>query len=454
MPNSSLAESEIPIYNSLTEIRKQLSILKRDHSKFLDSKQITEIYCNVLDNIEQLNQIRGPQDGVPDPNKLDVLIDEIFQLLSLCFVTCGLTNTAPATYASLSTVQRLLEHLNESSIYTPHDLKPIKERLDEISNIIENNNTNNNNEITLLKNKLKDCYEEYQYMMDKMANLRPEIQQLIDSLLDIKYHLFGMITNDDHTISKVLDLTCQLSDCKQKSELIFTESPMEKGNGIVKGLIDNCSNYLRDLQMGVDRVDQQLRPLYEQLLKLKSTLTKLLVTRRWTLRTTDIFSYQKQLNEIDNSRVNGYFISKDLKGQSVILYLLRSCFAIIYKLLESSEPVSESLQPIHNQLSTVRCCLLDIKRYGGISSMRELYPYQLKLDSIDNMKNDGKFVIQNQIPEGQGAVVALLAECFDICHELKIEFEGKDSVQDSEKSFVVGTKADGYDYNATESEDK
>lgn len=447
--------NEKPIYEELVAVRSRLSSIKRDHSKFLDSREITAIYNDVLLKTQHLKDTRGPQraeQALEDPNQVDVLMDDIFQLLSLCFVTCGLTNTAPATYASLSTVQRLLEHLNESSIYTPHDLKPIKDRLDEISGIIANNDdTNNATEIELLELKLKICYEEYDYMMSKIQDVPAPVQDLIDALIDIKYKLFGMITNDDHASSKVAELTRQLADVKAATEALAAENPDFAGEGIVKGLTDNCTNYLRDLQMGIDRVDQQLRPLYEKLLGLRSTLQKLLVTRRWTLRTTDIFNYLKQLNEIDNERNHGYFISKDLKGQSVLLYLLRSSFAIIYKLLESSEPVSESLGPIHNQLSTIRRCLLDLKRYGGISSMRELYPYQLKLDSIDNMKKDGKFIIKNQIPEGQGAVVALLAECFDICHELKMDFEMKDDKdQPDSAAFVVGTKAGNYDYNATD----
>ena len=46
---------------------------------------------------------------------------------------------------------------------------------------------------------------------------------------------------------------------------------------------------------------------------------------------------------------------------------------ISYKLLESSEPVSESLTPIHNQLQTVKRCLLELKRVDGLNNLKELY---------------------------------------------------------------------------------
>lgn len=45
----------------------------------------------------------------------------------------------------------------------------------------------------------------------------------------------------------------------------------------------------------------------------------------------------------------------------------------------SSEPVSEALLPIYNQLQTVKRCLLEVKKSGGVSSVRELYPYSMKV---------------------------------------------------------------------------
>lgn len=43
------------------------------------------------------------------------------------------------------------------------------------------------------------------------------------------------------------------------------------------------------------------------------------------------------------------------------------------------------------------------------------------------MRVDGKYMVGQDIPEGQGSVNALLAECFDIMYDLRIEAEGSDS---------------------------
>jgi hypothetical protein len=89
----------------------------------------------------------------------------------------------------------------------------------------------------------------------------------------------------------------------------------------------------------------------------------------------------------------------------------------------ASEPVSEALLPIYNQLQTLKRCLLEVKSQGGVSEVRDLYPYSMKLTSLDNMRVDGKFMVGNDIPEGQGSVTELLAECFELNYELRVAAE-------------------------------
>lgn len=48
-----------------------------------------------------------------------------------------------------------------------------------------------------------------------------------------------------------------------------------------------------------------------------------------------------------------------------------------------------------------------------------------QLNSIDNMRTDGKFEINGDIPEGQAAVADLLAECFELNYELRVDAESR-----------------------------
>lgn len=47
----------------------------------------------------------------------------------------------------------------------------------------------------------------------------------------------------------------------------------------------------------------------------------------------------------------------------------------------------------------------------------------MKLNSIDNMRIDGKFYIGDDIPEGQGSVTGLLNECYDLAYDLRTAAE-------------------------------
>lgn len=529
-------KEEESILNYLLEVRSSLAKLKQNRTQYLNSKDVQTTYQHVLTKVRELDDIRKNSHETPAKsaatlihstelhNRVDSVLDDVFQLLSLCFLTVGLKNSAPATYASLSTVESLLEHLNESNVFTHHDLSPIKERLEEISKIVEQKNSspaydedgnddrlreidnerkkNKIEEDLLLRAKLKHCKDEYDILEGKLEEIDPSLSTVMEKLFRIRRGLLSLVasakktmsksdintnsllqeqndlqtnneslTDDKHLVSqeyvheKLSVLKNELSELESnrddsgKFKSLESHQMAEKGQSVLNGLLDDCHDLVNDLshqKNGGLTLDPYLQPIYEQLIDIKTTLENLMITRRWTLRETDLFSYQKKLNEIDNKRINGKFPTKsqDSKGQSILLYLLRRCYAIIYKLLESSEPVSEALQPIHNQLSTVRRCLLELKRMGGVNNERELYPYQMKLASLDNLRTEGIFYDSDgNIPEGQGILNALLAECFDILHELKVEAEEKaQNSTSSDGSDDDDNGESGIDSNSNDSE--
>ncbi len=202
------------------------------------------------------------------------------------------------------------------------------------------------------------------------------------------------------------------------------------------------------------KIDPNFQETYDKLLKIKNNLEQMNLTQAWSLRETDLYSFQRQLDRVDESRVNGNFISPvnsqpaDLHAQRTLLYLLRKSYSFIYQYIISSEPVSEALLPIYNQLLTLKRCLKEVKKAGGVDSPRELYPYSMKLNSIDNMKKDGKFMVGNDIPEGQASVQGLLSECFELAYELRAEAdEGDDHGAESGEAMDEG-RSTAKDLNA------
>lgn len=151
------------------------------------------------------------------------------------------------------------------------------------------------------------------------------------------------------------------------------------------------------------KIDERFKAIYDKLSDIRNHLERLTLTQAWSLRETDLYYYQRQLDQVDESRINGNFedptgYKADLHAQRVsgsdlltwgvllsliqtLLYLLRRSYAYIYSLIIASEPVSEALLPIFNQLQTLRRCLIEVKRSGGVSSPRELYPYSMKVSA-------------------------------------------------------------------------
>lgn len=159
-----------------------------------------------------------------------------------------------------------------------------------------------------------------------------------------------------------------------------------------------------------------LKPIHDRLTGIRAELEGLALTHRWTLRETDLWNYSLSLQEVDKMRIDGKFVDSEGNkpaGQyvclilhilthlgvdcltKVLLYLLRRCYGVIYRLLSSSEPVSEELMPIvtilvgvpaftdslaylqANKLSTVKKCLNEVLKYGGPFNARDLYPVRV-----------------------------------------------------------------------------
>lgn len=479
----SIPSFEKPLYDAFQRTYQTLLELKNNREAYISSKQVYAIYDQFLRDIHELSIVRKDEElkgiTLTVPNATDLLIDDVWQLLSLSFITCGLTKFAPATYLSLSTVYKLLTHLKECKVYSVEDLSPIKARLEEILQIIaqldensqeaevENGTLNHRREETLLlRNKLSKCLRVYKELEDTFRTIPPDLERVYLQLIAVRKSLFNYLTIDANNY----DMQGKISEIKGLLKLIGkerdstgtfitvegTEDQAESAQMVLNGLLDDCNNLLNDLDIQQDNgissqfdtlslEDKQqselvasFKKLYTDLITIKRTLENLLITRRWTLRETDLYTYQKSLKTIDDKRMELNKLIDQRNGdarrmkkiQLLVLYLLRRNYASIYKLLESSEPVSESLQPIHNQLTTVRRCLLEIKRVDGLNNLRELFPFQFKLASLDNLRHDGKFIVNNQVPEGQGTLNALLAECFDIVYELKIELEEKEENDD------------------------
>ncbi|KAF3057967.1 UPF0662 protein C30C2.08 [Daldinia childiae] len=143
-----------------------------------------------------------------------------------------------------------------------------------------------------------------------------------------------------------------------------------RGSGSVSLLVDRCLEYTKIVLEKNGQFPDKWRPIYDVLVGIRNDLDKLSLTQAWSLRETDLYDYQRQLDRIDESRVNGNWVDDqgqpaELYVQRTLLYLIRRSYGYIYHLMISSEPVSEALLPIYNQLQTLKRCLVEVKNSGG-----------------------------------------------------------------------------------------
>ncbi|KAM3527697.1 hypothetical protein MY4038_006201 [Beauveria bassiana] len=441
---------ELAVLERLTEIRDKLLLLKQDRTTYIRSQDVLPLYDQTIAQVKELTTVRA-ETGSSDENRVDKVLEACFQLLSLFYLTIGRNDEAPATYALTSTIKRLLDHLIEANLYSSKDLESLKATLEKLStNISRSSNDDTPGPqhspylLELLSKRVERCTATLAKLQKRLSTLDeaslPTYEKLISILRSISY----ANTRSKFSSSEVQKLQKQLYEIGEKYNggqfcVAGSESP---GAATMQEVYDKCSRWSEivlerhEFQLKRTRsfansrcrkgdVPEPFRETYRALVGIRNELEKLSLTQAWSLRETDLYDFQRKLDKIDESRQNGNFFDDkgrpaDLWTQRTMLYLIRRSYAYIYSFMLSSEPVSEALLPIYNQLQTLKRCLIEVKDNGGVSSVRELYPYSMKLASLDNMRVDGKFVVNGDIPEGQSSVSELLAECFDLNYDLRV----------------------------------
>ncbi|PSR98962.1 hypothetical protein BD289DRAFT_361635 [Coniella lustricola] len=425
---------EQEIMERLVAIRDQLLLLKGDRSTYIRSQDVISLYDQTLEQVRLVTDIRMFGNGHSGENRLDRVMESCFQLLSLFFMTIGRTGEAPAAYALTSTIKRLLDHLTEANLFSAKDLESMSKTLVDLTEAVNNSDqTRSRYVIKLLSKRMELC-------RSSLANLQQKLDSLDDTLVEVHERLVSIIrsmalanTKSKFNRSEVEKLKAQLQEISAKrvdGKFKTADGEDAKGSDEVSQLLDRCLAWSDIVLERKGVIPEQWRPIYDVLISIRNDLDKFSITPAWSLRETDLYDYQRQLDKIDEARVDGNWLDDqgqpaELYIQRTLLYLIRRSYGYIYHLMVLSEPVSEALLPIYNQLSTLKRCLVEVKNSGAVNSVRDLYPYSLKLNSLDDMRTDGKFIINGEIPEGQAAVADLLAECFESLYELRVEAEAR-----------------------------
>jgi len=96
---------EQPVLEALVSIKHRLTAIKKDRSQFIKTSTVTGLYDELSVQLQKLEEVRGPSQIWGTRNNVNSILDEVFVILSLCFMAVGKTKESPATYVQLLTIK-------------------------------------------------------------------------------------------------------------------------------------------------------------------------------------------------------------------------------------------------------------------------------------------------------------------------------------------------------------
>lgn len=316
----------------------------------------------------------------------------------------GKNNDAPAIYSTVSSIKRLLDHLQEAAFYSSKDLAAMEQELKKHYSTLKKCQDDYDPElIELIERRMKVCYDTIVHMRKVIDHLTPELQEDWEKLVSILRRLSNLNTRSRYSKEEHAGLKKEIEELEAACPCLHKEKPesmearyqeliehqqdalSQSPKQLVMDLYERCILWSSLIEKNPLYVDPEFNDVYKKLKSIRDNLESRSLLQAWSLRETDLYDFQRQLDRIDESRtVDGNFVSAQgkkacLQTQRTLLYFLRKSYALIYFMLTHSEPVSEALLPIYNQLKTLKKCLHEVKKAGGVSSPRELYPYSMKV---------------------------------------------------------------------------
>lgn len=205
--NAPVGPQEKPILDKLLLIRDKLLLLKQDKSTYVKSSDVLPLYEEVIEQVCILNDVRGPEHLLQ--TRVDTVLDDCLQLVSLFFMAVGRNNEAPALYAMTGNITRLCNHLKEASFYSKKDLVSLENSLAKMEATLElGKEVYSQQLLTRIQYRLKVCQEMLKELRDFLSTLSPEMTPVWEKLVSIIRAIAAL-----NTRSKVGESISQENPC-------------------------------------------------------------------------------------------------------------------------------------------------------------------------------------------------------------------------------------------------
>lgn len=117
--------------------------------------------------------------------------------------------------------------------------------------------------------------------------------------------------------AQLQDISAQRVDGKFLKE----DGQVAKGTDEISELLDRVLVWSDIVLERKGVIPEQWRSIYDVLIGIRNDLDKFSITPAWSLRETDLYDYQRQLDKIDEARVDGNWL--DDEGRPAELYVQR-----------------------------------------------------------------------------------------------------------------------------------
>lgn len=326
--------NERPILDQLLQIRNRLELLKADKTQYVKSEDVMNIFHDLIAQVHSLNEIRTNKRD--EENRVDTVLDNCFQLISLGFLTIGKNLEAPAIYSAVSTIKRLLDHLKEAAFFSSKDLVGIGHQLEAYRESIQRGKDAGCYDphlLTLLEARIYVCETRLAELKTTLSHLTPDLAPTYEKLVSILRTLSADNTRCNFPRNEVLDLQRQLKviekelhekkcfspdmTLEERYEKLLqetTSNPNPSGQKLVSDLLTRCLLWAEIVLARPGYVDESFRDTYDKLLGIRNALESRSLLQAWSLRETDLYDFQRRLDRIDESRTaDGNFLNPDGK---------------------------------------------------------------------------------------------------------------------------------------------
>ena len=165
---------EKPILEQLLIVRDKLLLLKQDKSTYVKSQDVMPLYDDIIEQVHLLNDVRASEKLLQ--NRVDTVLDDCLQLISLFFMAVGRNHEAPGIYAVTSTITRLCEHLKEAAFYSKKDLDSLEHTVDKMEETLSHSHEKYSPYLlTRITYRLKICRALLKELRDFLSTLSPEM---------------------------------------------------------------------------------------------------------------------------------------------------------------------------------------------------------------------------------------------------------------------------------------